>query len=144
MKKIDHSSVIIGNLQSIGKSYKVGFPTETTGGQKYENGATLASVAAFNEYGHGETPPRPFMKNAADDFESEPNVIRDAIERGVVRDGDRAAGLLAVQLTNKIKEQISRGSFDANAQSTVAKKGSSRPLVDTGKMLGGVDFVESN
>lgn len=142
MKKIDHSNLIIGNLKNIGKKYKVGFPSESTGGQKYENGSTLASVAAWNEYGTNNIPPRPFMANAAADFEAEPNVIRDAIEQGVVKNGDKAGQLLALGLANKIKEQISRGGFDANAASTVRQKGSSKPLIDTGKMLGGVDFVE--
>ena len=142
MKKVDHSSVIIGNLEALGKTYLVGFPEETTGSQKYEGGQTLAEVATYNEYGRKGVKPRPFMTRAVQTFEEKPNVIRDAIEQGVVRDGNKAGQLLALMLANEIKEQISRGSFAPNSERTVAQKGSSRPLVDTGKMLGAVDWVE--
>ena len=142
MRKIDHSKLVIGNLEAMGKRYAVGFPEQTTGAQKYEGGQTLASVAAYNEYGHGKTPPRPFMQRAYNEFESKPNKIRDAIEQGVVKDGNKAGQLLSLMLANEIKNQISRGNFAPNSEYTVRKKGSSRPLVDTGKMLGGVDWVE--
>ncbi|GHA66257.1 hypothetical protein GCM10009007_03400 [Formosimonas limnophila] len=147
MKKVDHSKLIIENLSGLNKVYKVGFPEETTGGQKYENGATVAQVAAWQEYGTKKDgkeriPPRPFMKNAADEFDSEPNKVRDALQAGVVKNPDAASDLLRLMLVGKIKDQISRGSFIENDKQTVKKKGSSRPLIDTGKMLGSVDFVE--
>ena len=142
MQKIDHSSLIIGNLVELGKTYLVGFPEETTGSQKYEGGQTVAEVAKYNEYGRKGIPPRPFMTRAVQTFEENPNAIRDAIENGVVKDGSKAGKLLALMLANEIKEQISRGSFVPNSSSTIALKGSSRPLIDTGKMLGAVDWVE--
>ena len=142
MIKIDQSSVIIGNLEELGKTYLVGFPEETTGSQKYEDGQTLAEVATNNEYGRKGVPPRPFMTRAVQTFEEKPNAIRDAIENGVVKDGNKAGQLLALMLANEIKQQISRGTFAPNSERTVAQKGSSRPLIDTGKMLGAVDWVE--
>ena len=40
-----------------------------------------------------------------------------------------------------IQEQIVKGSFAPNAESTVRKKGSNKPLVDTGRMRQSVNYV---
>jgi hypothetical protein len=142
MIKKDHSTLIIKHMQEMDAKWAVGFPAQTTGAQKYEGGQTLASVAAANEYGHKNVPPRPFMQTAANEFESKPNKIREALEQGIVKNGEKALELLAMSLSNEIRNQISRGSFAPNAPYTKEKKGSSRPLIDTGKMLGGVDQVK--
>ena len=40
-----------------------------------------------------------------------------------------------------IQEKITEGSFTPNAASTVRKKGSNKPLIDTGRMRQSVNYV---
>ena len=40
-----------------------------------------------------------------------------------------------------IQRKIVDGTFEPNAPSTIRKKGSSRPLIDTGRMRQSVNFI---
>ena len=40
-----------------------------------------------------------------------------------------------------MQDKITSGSFAPNAESTIKKKGSSKPLVDTGRMRKSVNYV---
>ena len=48
---------------------------------------------------------------------------------------------LGVFAKGMLQKEIKNGEFVANAPSTVAKKGSSRPLIDTGLLRQSVNFV---
>lgn len=99
--------------------------------------ATMDEVALFNEFGTATIPPRPFLRNAQ----------KKAAERGgeIVQSGLNA-GLsmgaimknVAEGLQNLIVESIEDNIPPPNAESTVAKKGSSHTLIDTSQLRASV------
>ena len=99
--------------------------------------ATMDEVALFNEFGTATIPPRPFLRNAQ----------KKAAERGgeIVQSGLNA-GLsmgaimknVAEGLQDLIVESIEDNIPPPNAESTVAKKGSSHTLIDTSQLRASV------
>ncbi len=120
---------------------KVGYLRETTGPQAYENGLTLASNALIQEKGTQHIPPRPFMNTGFNRYVSKKTAIAKAVRAVVEQKISPKAGdtRLGVLLQSEIQKAITGGGFAPNKPSTIKRKGSSRPLVDTGKLRQGVD-----
>ncbi len=107
----------------------------------------IASYAQANEYGtisklgNKHIPPRPFMKtafNAKDGWKKE---IHDAINAtSLGEDFQKIIALLGEIAVNDIKLSISDNIPPPNAPSTIKKKGSSRTLIDSGKMRNSVTY----
>lgn len=122
---------------------KVGFFENS----QYETGEYVASVAFWNEYGtiskKGERhiPPRPFMRNA---LENEANrkkwgaIVKDLAGQG--KKEDAIAEMLGGIIVGDIQTEITDGTFEKLAPSTIAKKGDSKPLIDTSFMISQVAF----
>jgi hypothetical protein len=51
---------------------------------------------------------------------------------------------LGVGAAGKVKEEITKGDFVPNAPSTIARKGSSHPLIHTGQLRQGITFKIPN
>lgn len=108
-----------------------------------EDGTDMCDVAAYNELGTDHIPARPFIRQSVDDNESKIN----SFLKGEVK--DFAKGKSAEQILKEIgifqkdlmQDKITSGSFEPNAPSTIKKKGSSKPLVDTGRMRQSVNYV---
>ena len=115
-------------------------------GTVYEDGTSVAAVAAFNEYGTSTIPPRPFMKQSFEKNRSELETMCTEALRTVNEGGSADAGLEKIGLFMKesIRKEIDTGSFTPNAESTVKAKGSSKPLIDTGLMRDSVDYEVTN
>lgn len=118
---------------------RVGFQ----GDEKYEDGTTIAEVAAYNEFGSSDTPERPFMRQSFENHESELQAACDAANRLVSSGGsaDQALQQIGVVAKGLVQEEIVNGGFAPNAESTIRKKGSEQPLIDTGTMRQSVNFV---
>jgi len=120
---------------------KVGYLADTTGPQTYDNGLTLASNAAIHEFGGGNVPPRPFMRTGAEAFDQQDRAI-GSILTGVI-DGKvqpkEGSNRLGVILQTEIKRAIRGGDFAPLKAATIKRKGSSAPLIDTGRLRQGVD-----
>ncbi len=118
---------------------RVGFQ----GDEKYEDGTTIAEVAAYNEFGSSDTPERPFMRQSFENHESELQTACDAANRLVSSGGsaDQALQQIGVVAKGLVQEEIVNGGFAPNAESTIKKKGSEQPLIDTGTMRQSVNFV---
>lgn len=120
----------------------VGFPE---GKQKaYPDGTSVVAVAAANCFGTKNIPMRNFMGYAALDIRKRCGPILKAmaeLEAGKVGQMPKlqnAAGLLA---ENSIKQAIIDLRDPPNAPSTIARKGSSNPLIDTGHMKSAVTYI---
>lgn len=104
----------------------------------------IALVAAWNEFGTNNIPSRPFMRNAWDRHEDELNK-RIKAEWAAITAGKKTAEnsleLLGAWHQNKIQMEIVNGDYVANAPYTVQRKGSSRPLIDTGRMRQSIRYV---
>ena len=115
---------------------------------KVENtdGPTIAQYASWNELGtdDGRIPPRPFIRGFAD---GKRELIALTMEKlgnlvtGGKLDAGTAIRLLGEFGQNGIKSYIRHGDFAPNADSTIAKKRSSKPLIDTkGLINNGIRF----
>jgi hypothetical protein len=133
---------------------KVGV-TEDVGSQPVDSGATLAQVAAWNELGvlgppfsqHGGgkwfIPPRSFVCGWAD---AERELTSKTMEKlgGLVSGGTLKAKTairrLGEHAQNGVQSYIRNGTFTPNADSTIAKKKSSKPLIDNGILRNSIRF----
>lgn len=99
------------------------------------NGRTVAEVAEANEFGMG-VPPRPAITGWADENrDSFVTRMRDeaaAALRARVSPAQRLDALAQVG-AGEIQARIAGGVPPPNAPSTIAKKGSSTPLIDKGQ-----------
>lgn len=86
---------------------------------------------------------RPFMRRTIDDNKKE---IGEFVDRGldkVVEKRSNAKKLLhdiGVEVTGLTKQKITEGPFAPLKPATIRRKGSSRPLIDTGDMKNSVKF----
>lgn len=152
---------------------KVGFPEKAepagwlralkTGAKPYENMSEVARIAVWNEYGvpnkaavaagamrgfmsYWRIPPRPFFRTAIDGSARELAVFIKRVESMALRGKitvKQALETLGLWDQAKIRESIRNTTTPPNADATIAAKGSSHPLIDTGQMLLSVSFVTS-
>lgn len=107
-----------------------------------KNKTELVDVAVANELGTSTIPARPFMKQS---FENHEDVLQKECDNAIdaIAKGDSALqALQKIGLSCKglVQDEIVDGGFAPNAPSTIAKKKSERPLIDTGYMRQNVDF----
>lgn len=118
----------------------VGFLEE----DKNDEGISLAQIAAINEYGTSTIPARPFLRQS---FEQNEDEIRDVCGQAIkmVASGvevNKALDAIGVKAVGIVQEQIVNGDFTPNAPSTIRKKKSDKPLIDTGQMRQGIHYVK--
>jgi len=114
------------------------------GSEKEENGADIADVAMWNELGTARSPPRPFLRQSVDGNASRISAMCKAQLKAVASGEKTAKGALqALGAMQKglIQDTIRSGDFAPNAPSTVKRKKSSKPLIDTGRMRQSVSFT---
>ena len=118
---------------------QVGFQSDQT----YEDGTSLAEVAAYNEFGSSDTPERPFMRQSFENHESELKAACELVNQTLASGGsvEQALDRLGVVAKGLVQEEIVNGGFAPNAESTIKKKGSEQPLIDSGHMRQSVNYV---
>lgn len=118
---------------------QVGFQADQT----YEDGTTLPEVAAYNEFGSSDTPARPFMRQSFENHQKELQAACDRVNQALAQGGTAESALdeLGVFLKGLVQEEIVEGGFEPNAPSTINKKGSEQPLIDTSHMRQSVNYV---
>lgn len=120
---------------------RIGLPDN---GQAAEGDLTLAELGTILEYGTATIPPRPFLENgvriAKDKIAQVSEKLLASIVKGkrTITEGLEVIGALAV---SAVQENIAQGDFAPNAQSTIDRKGSSRPLIDTGRLRQSITFL---
>ncbi len=110
-------------------------------------GGFAADKAMWQEYGTSRgIPARPFLRNTM--YENGSKWSRKAAS-GVLQvfEGGLSTttllSQLGTQMVDDIRQTINAGNFVPLAPQTVARKGSSRPLIDTGEMYGAITHKES-
>lgn len=108
-----------------------------------EDGVDLADIAMWNELGTASAPSRPFLRKSVD--ENEEKIIsfgqfqaKRLTQGATAQDVLTALGVMQKGL---VQEKIVDGDFEPNAPSTIKKKGSDKPLIDTGHMRRSVNFA---
>ncbi len=115
------------------------------GGTAGREGTPIVVVAASNEFGtsDGRVPERSFIRSTVDEELPNLKLIRDRVVARVVEGTLRprqAIGLLGAYLQGKIRAKIDSNVPPPNAPSTIAAKGSSHTLIDTGNLKQAITF----
>ena len=111
----------------------------------------VTNVAVWNEFGTrggaagggwgGPVPERPFFRQALNGIKDELYpILRTHIDPKTMVVTRRVGGLLGSASQGRIVKSIKRGSFQANADTTIALKRSSRPLTDIGFLAQAVTY----
>ena len=108
-----------------------------------EDGTDICDIAAWNELGTVRMPSRPFLRKSVDEIK---DLIGAFLEE---KKADLVNGVSAEQVMKEIglfqkdliQKKITDGDFVPNAESTVRRKGSSKPLIDTGRLRQSVNYV---
>lgn len=106
--------------------------SDTSSDTKY-----VAQVAYDNNYGNG-VPPRPFFTNVVDgdkDYHAEYKQYIDDDYTAI-----EALNLIGMSMKQDIQQEIINLREPPNSPITIARKGSSNPLVDTGHMGDSVTY----
>ena len=146
-------------LQKLGKlQAQVGFTAEKSGHGKnnesvsandYDDGPTIAEVAAWNEFGTKHIPERPFLRQSVDKNISTIKAMCAAQLKEMAdgkADADKAIRAIGALQVGLIQYEIIEGDFVDNSLSTKKIKGGSvtaqtTPLIDTGRMRQSVHYV---
>ena len=107
-------------------------------GQNFEkDGTDVAVVAMRNEFGDDKVPARPFMSQAINNNEKAiSKIATQALKEEAPKD---ILDIIGEGLSTLIRKEIEKGDFVPNAPSTIARKGSDKPLIDTGLMKESVE-----
>ena len=83
------------------------------------------------------------MRQSFENHEGELQAACDAAQRLVSSGGSAEQALQQIGVVAKglVQDEIVNGGFAPNAESTIKKKGSKQPLIDTGTMRQSVNFV---
>ncbi len=114
----------------------------------HEGGLTNVELALIHELGtrNGHIPERSFIRSSFDKNKAEYLETLKKLFKGVYEnkmDVPRALGLMGVKMAADIKKGITKGAGipPPNAPSTIAAKGSSRPLDDTGRLVNSISHA---
>jgi hypothetical protein len=119
---------------------------EDTG--SYENGASVSDVAMWMEFGTPTVDERSFLRAWVDERETEINKTLTKIAEGLVtgKTPNKFVGLdrFGLWAVGSIQARIADGIPPELADSTVARKGSSTPLIDRGQLRSSVTHRVEN
>ncbi len=114
-------------------------------GERREDGTDLVTVAAANEFGTKRIPERSFIRSTTDEQRGKVEQMKQRILTGIA-DGtetiDNGLAKLGEFMETKIRDKIVKLAEPPNAEFTIARKGSSNPLVDKGQLLQSIRHVE--
>lgn len=144
VKLIDHGfdNIIRQALKLDGKGVKVGIRR----GKGSHDGTDMLDIAVYNHFGTATIPARPFVsdcaeKNAGQIQEAQKRLVYRVYQGGLSADG--ALAELGAWYVNVQKGHILHGGWTPNAPATIKRKGSNKPLVDTGQLVNTVDWERS-
>jgi hypothetical protein len=108
-----------------------------------EDGVDIANIAMWNELGTSRSPARPFMRKSVDENTDKIKAMCTRQLKRLAQGADAQDILEKIGVFQKglIQRKIVDGTFEPNAASTIRRKGSSRPLIDTGRMRQSVNYI---
>lgn len=114
---------------------------EESGGQPISN----IGLARIHEYGTATIPERSFIRSTL--FENRPMIVELIKEmKTKIYSGkmtvDKALDIIGLQLQTLIRGKIQDGdpAWPPNTDETIKRKGSSKPLIDTGQLLKSITY----
>lgn len=106
-----------------------------------DKGSDLVTIGAYNEYGSedGKRPPeRSFLRATYDEKREEyAGMVSTGLDQAMTGKGTVRTALdrVGLRVSTDVKLRIRRGILPENAPITILRKGSSKPLVDTGRLV---------
>ena len=130
VKRVGSLSAALSKYKDMNASVRVGVLENAT----YPDGTPVAMVAFWNEYGTKRIPPRPFFRTTVSEQKknwvlSVQNLMK------IHNDPKQVMGLIGVHMQEQIVQSINTWSDPPNAPYTIEKKGSSKPLIETGVLM---------
>lgn len=118
---------------------KVGIQSDA---KDYGDGVSVVDVAVWNEYGTDKIPSRPFIRQCFRDNGDEAAAKFGELAQQVISGGNPKAGLSSIGqwYQDKMRRTLLTFPWSPNKPSTIAKKGSSKPLVDTGHLVNSIRY----
>jgi hypothetical protein len=137
VKDIDKGfNALFKRLDGKARTLTVGIHEAEAGAPSGDGKLTVGEVATINEYGLG-VPERSFLRSWADTGAADHKATLRRIGENVIKGkGTPEQGLeqAGLKFVGEIQAKIAGGVPPPNAPSTVARKGSSTPLIDTGQL----------
>jgi hypothetical protein len=124
------------------RGIKIGYPA----GDTEPDGTSLALIARVHEYGSPEQgiPERPFLQSGITQNRDKLTAVSKGLLVNIIqgsRDVTNALGVLGEVARTSVQQKITEGPFTPNNAATIKRKGSSRPLIDTGHLRSGIKAV---
>lgn len=146
MATIKHNGKVQGGLEG----YLTNLAQKLTGkrvlnvgfleGATYPDGQSVPEVAAFNEFGTRNAPPRPFFRRMINDKSHEWGPAMANLMKTTNYDIDKTLMLTGEGIKGQLQQSINDLVSPPLAESTIARKGHSKPLIDTSVMINSVDY----
>lgn len=102
-------------------------------------GLPVAAVAAFQNFGTGKIPPRPFFSNMVKDKSPEWGLALALQLKKANYDAAKALNVLGAGIAGQLRQAIRDTNSPPLAESTIRQKGFSKPLISTSHMINSVD-----
>ena len=130
VKRVGSLSAALSKYKDMNASVRVGVLENAT----YPDGTPVAMVAFWNEYGTRTSPVRAFFRTTVSEQKknwvlSVQNLMK------MHNDPKQVMGLIGVHMQEQIVQSINTWSDPPNSAYTIAKKGSSKPLIETGVLM---------
>lgn len=133
--------------RAAGARVRVGVLEEATKATREEEGSplTLLEVAAVHEFGAPAAgiPQRSFIRAGVDAQLAEIQRVQRALAGQTIRGAttlDVALDRLGAKVAALLQNRIAAGIDPPNSPATIARKGSSKPLVDTGQLKAAITW----
>jgi len=119
----------------------VGIRGEAGAASVEDGGPTVAQYATWNEFGTETIPERSFLRSTVDENKTKYfGMLEKALGKKKEEDLDKALAILGEVAASDVRAKIVNGPFVPNSPATIAAKGSSKPLIDTGTMRNAVSY----
>lgn len=128
-------------------SFEIGVLQDGEGGKKHSDDEpiTVLHIANIHEFGHKPSgiPSRSFVRKT---FDTKENDIGDEVEKAVMLyledkiSYDSAMDMIGTKLVDFVKRTLVDLKTPPNHPLTIARKKSSNPLIDTGRLLDSIEY----
>jgi len=143
LKRTTHQFKSMKEMKS--KYVAVGILESEATGRIYKNGTSVLEIAAIHEFGAGKNPERSFLRMPQQLKKKEIDKFTNK-QLMKVFDGmnvNKGLGLIGTYATNISQDAFKTGGFGKwpeIEQSTINRKGSSAPLIDTGTLKNSISW----
>jgi hypothetical protein len=106
-------------------------------------GMTIGEIVSIHEFGEGNNHERSFIRETVDLFakriQKHQRKVADQYYVGKLT-LEQALNQVGLFVQGEIRKRISKGIPPSNSDATIARKGSSKPLIDKGHLRAAVDY----